>query len=178
MNVIFPLILLLSIVFSLFNSPTATLTALSIGGDKAVKLSLTLIAVYAVWTGIINILSASGATEKLSKIFEKPIKRLFNTKDDETAKKLSLNVTANMLGVSGVATPAGIEAMRLLDKKDNSHGKTLLTVISSTSIQLLPLSVLQLLSSYGGDVSSVILVSFISTFFTTVIGVILVKVFK
>ena len=178
MNVIFPLILLSSIVFSLFYSPDALLSALAVGGEKAVKLSLTLIPVYAVWTGFINVLSKSGATYKLGNIIKKPIKRLFNTQSDEAANYLSLNITANALGVSGVATPCGIEAMRLLDKEDNSHAKTLLAVISSTSIQILPVSVLQLLSAYGGEPSKVIAVTLISTAFSTAVGIILAKVFK
>ena len=178
MNVIFPLILIFSIIFSFFNSPEALITALASGGEKAVKLSLTLLAVYAVWSGLINVLTKSGATQKLSNLIKAPIKKLFNTNDDNIATQLSLNVTANALGVSGISTPAGIEAMKLLDSENNDHAKTLLTVISSTSIQILPVSVLQLLSVYGGSPGKVIIVTIISTAFSTAAGILLCKVFK
>ena len=81
-------------------------------------------------------------------------------------------------GLSGMATPAGIECMKLLDDEKNEHGKTLLAVISSTSIQILPISVVQLLATYGEPAGKVIIVSLISTIFSTTVGVLLAKVFK
>ena len=71
-----------------------------------------------------------------------------------------------------------LESMKLLDEENNEHGKTLLMVISSTSIQILPISVIQLLSTHNQNPTNAIIVSFITTFISTFIGIVLCKVFK
>ncbi len=178
MNVIFPVLTLLSIALLLFTNPEVMLSVFTSATDTAVKLSLTLLGVYAVWQGIANLLEKSGLSQKIAKILKKPIKKLFNTQNERAIYQISLNLTANALGLSGVATPAGIEGMAMLDKEENEHAKTLLAVISSTSIQILPVSVIQLLSSYGQNPSLIIILTLISTAFSTTVGILLCKVLK
>ena len=178
MSIIFPLILISSIILLLFNSPTAILTVFDLATKKAVELSFTLITVYAIWQGFSVLLEKSGISVKLSKLLKKPIKKLFNTSNDNTVYQISVNLTANALGLSGMATPAGIEGMKLLDSENNEHAKTLLAVISSTSIQILPISVIQLLSTYGQNPTTAIVVSLISTTISTTIGILLTNVLK
>ncbi|MBQ3235191.1 MAG: hypothetical protein IJA97_03420, partial [Clostridia bacterium] len=114
----------------------------------------------------------------ISKIFNKPVKKLFRTNSDEAVYQISLNLTSNALGLSGVATPAGIEGMKLLDEEHNEHGKTLLMVVACTSIQILPVSVIQLLAKYGQSSNLAVLLMLISTVFSTALGIVLAKVFK
>ena len=178
MNVIFPLITAISIAVLTVTSPNDMLTAFSTATDNAVKLCFTLIGVYAVWQGISTLLEKSGIYKKIAKILTKPVKKLFNTKSEQAVEQISINLISNSLGLSGVATPAGVESMRLLDEENNEHGKTLLTVISSTSIQILPISVVQLLAVYEQNPSQIILCSIVATAFSTALGVLLCKVFK
>jgi spore maturation protein SpmA len=178
MNLIFPIVLTFSILFSLFIDPSIMLTAFQSATEKAVELSISLIAVYAVWQGLSYLLEVSGISKKISKLFYKPVSKLFKTSSEETVYQISLNFTANALGLSGVATPAGIESMRLLDSEENEQGKTLLTVIACTSIQILPITVIQLLAKYGQSPNLTIILTLISTTFSTALGIILAKVFK
>lgn len=178
MNLIFPIVLTLSIAFSLIFNPSIMLTAFQSATEKAVELSISLIAVYAVWQGLSSLLEVSGISKKISKLFYKPVSKLFKTNSEEAVYQISLNFTANALGLSGVATPAGIESMRLLDEENNEHGKTLLTVIACTSIQILPITVIQLLAKYGQSPNLTIILTLISTTFSTALGIILAKVFK
>ena len=178
MNAIFPVIIILSISVLTFTSPETTLKAFTSATEKAVTLSFTLIGVYAVWQGVSFLLEKGGINKKIARVMKKPVQKLFNTSNDETVYQLSLNLTSNALGLSGVATPSGIESMRLLDSENNEHGKTLLTVISSTSIQILPVSVVQLLANYGQNPSLIIIVSLISTAVSTAIGILFCKVLK
>lgn len=178
MNAIFPIIILISLVFMTFTNPEGMLTSFSVATEKAVSLSVTLISVYAIWQGFAYLLESSGISKKISKFFNKPVKKLFLTDSDEAVYNISLNLTANALGLSGIATPSGIESMRLLDKENNEHGKTLLMVISCTSIQILPITVIQLLSTYNQNPTQAIIVSLISTVFSTILGIIICKVTK
>ena len=178
MNVIFLVISTLSIIAITITNPESLLSAFSTSADKALSLAVSLIAVYIIWLGFIKLFEASGLQNSLTKIFSRLIKFLFGVTDQKTASEISLSLSANMLGIGGIATPSAIESMRLMDEKQNEKGKLMLFVISSTSIQILPLSVMQLLTEYGSNNPSIIfLPTLFATVFSTVLGVVLVKVF-
>lgn len=178
MNVLFSVIIITSLILIIFKDPSLTFTAFSVGTENAVKLSINLIAVYAVWLGVNKIISSSGLNTKISKAINKPVKKLFNTSSNKIIELLSLSISSNALGLGGIATPISIDAMHLLDEEKNERGKTMLFVISATSIQIFPLTVMELLSSLGHNAPHVIfLPSLISTFVSTIIGIILVKIF-
>lgn len=179
MNVLFCFITLVSIILLIFKDPNLILTCFSDGTKNAIELSITLLSVYAVWLGLNEILRESGFNKKLSKILKKPIKKLFRTSDDEAIELISLSLSSNMLGLGGIATPISIDAMGLLDNKNNEHAKTMLFLISATSIQLFPITVMQLLSKLGANnPASIILPTLICTLVSTVIGILLVKIFQ
>ena len=69
--------------------------------------------------------------------------------------------------------------MKLLDEESNEKGKLMLFVVSSTSIQILPLSVMQLLAEFGSTSPSYIfLPTLLTTIISTSVGIILAKVFS
>ncbi|MBR6737156.1 MAG: hypothetical protein IKL82_02180 [Clostridia bacterium] len=178
MNGVFCLIIVASLIFSLINSPETFLNAISSSCEKTVNLMLALISAYAIFMGLNELLKETKINEKLAKLLEKPVKKAFKV-NAKTSEVISTNLIANALGLSGVATPLGIKAMKMLDDTGNESAKTLLTVISSTSIQLFPLSVIQLYTLNGGtNVGAVIIVSLLSTTVSTAVGIIFCKVFK
>ena len=179
MNVIFSVILLLSfIILSVFN-PDGVFTAISSASNKSINLSVTLLSVYSVWLGFTNLISASNLSDKISKLLKPLISKLFNTKNPNVIKEISLNLSANLLGLGGVATPSGINAMAMLDNDKNEKGKTMLFVITATSIQIFPLSVMALMTEYGSIAPyMVFLPTLITTVISTATGVILTLIFK
>ena len=179
MNVIFSVILLLSfIILSVFN-PDGVFTAISSASNKSINLSVTLLSVYSVWLGFTNLISASNLSDKISKLLKPLIAKLFNTKNPNVIKEISLNLSANLLGLGGVATPSGINAMAMLDRDKNEKGKTMLFVITATSIQIFPLSVMALMTEYGSIAPyMVFLPTLITTVISTATGVILTLIFK
>ena len=180
------LILLISalVALTIFN-PQSVLLGLSSAGNKAVKLCLELCAVYAVWTGIFNILSQTKISKWLNKILSPIVNLIFgkNNLDPQSKQLVSMNMSANMLGMNGAATPLGIKAMESMNKT-NTTGKAtypmiMLVVICCTSIQILPTSIIGLLSSAGAsNPSSIILPSLIAGLGSTTIGILLVKLFN
>ena len=107
------------------------------------------------------------------------IKFLFGNVSPKTQNLLSMNLSCNLLGLNGLATPYAIDTLKNLEEENNESAKTMLFVISATSIQLLPTSVMQLLTQHGLTNTGYILVpSLIATTISTVIGIILCKVFK
>lgn len=172
MNVVFSVICVISLAIFCLTSPENALPAMLNGANKALSLIFTLVPVYAVWMGLYRILELSGITGFISKLIKRPIALLFGKTSDKAAEYISLNISANMLGLGGAATPAGINACLTLENEGNETAKQLLLVIASTSVQILPLSVIALMVSYGSkNYPSIILPGFLSTLFSTVLGI-------
>lgn len=179
MNIIFGLVLTLSTVILLFFDPNLVLTSMISGGEKALSLTLKMVVVYAVWLGVFEMLERSGLSKKIAKLL-KPINRFLFGDLPKTANDfISLNVSANMLGMSGATTPMGIKAISELEKYPNTrYAITMFFVINATSIQIIPSSVLALRSSLGAlSPADIILPTIISTLVSTIVGVLLVKIF-
>ena len=174
MNAIFFAIIALSLIYCVIFCPQNALPAMLNGANKSITLIFTLTSVYAVWMGVYNLLDKSGVTDILARFMQKPIEKFFKTKNKNTAKIISLNLCANLLGLGGVATPLGIASCANLEKENNLNSACLLVIISSSSIQLLPTSVISLLSSYGSlTAEKIILPCLICTIFSTTCGVFL-----
>ena len=172
MNAIFTVVFIISVGIFTFTDPNGALKAMTDGGQKAITLSLSLAVIYAVWSGVMQIAEDCGITEKTAKILKPVIDKLFGKTDDETKKYLSLNLGANILGMGGIATPAGIEAMTRLNESGNKNGACMLFVIASTSIQLLPTTVISLRQTYSSaDAFDIFLPSLLSTAISTAVGI-------
>ena len=90
-----------------------------------------------------------------------------------------MNISANILGISGATTPMGILAIKELEKYPNTH-KQIATffVVNATSIQLIPSSILALRTSMNSAFPSDIIVpTILATLLSFIVGIILVKVF-
>ena len=127
-------------------------------------------------------MQATALDKKLSKLLRPLIKRLFKKESDETYGWISINLAANMLGMGGVATPAGIKAMQSMSLEGQtvaSPNMILLLIINATSIQLIPATVIAIRATAGStDASSIFLPTLISTAVSTISGIILCKVFS
>ena len=172
MNLIFTFILLISIIFTTIISPNAVLNAMIEGASKSVALALNLLAIYAVWSGFLQVAEDSGLCQKLAKLLRPLIKKLFKPKSKITENKIAINLSANMLGMGGIATPSGIEATKHLCDENNFDGACLLLIIASTSIQLLPTTVVALRQNYNSiSPFDIFLPSLLSTIFSTLLAV-------
>ena len=92
---------------------------------------------------------------------------------------MALNISANILGVSGATTPMGIKSILELDKdKKSDYAVAMFFVINATSVQLIPSSVLALRASLGSlTPSDIILPTALATLLSSIVGIVLVKVF-
>lgn len=149
------------------------------GINKAIVLSCELLSVYALWLGVFKVAERAGLTQKLAAKLTPAVNKLFGKTSKKTAELISLNLAANALGMSGLATPYGVEACRLLERENNNFGARLLLIIAATSIQLLPTSVMALMAAKGAEnPASIILPSALCTAASTVLGVTLALIFK
>lgn len=181
MNVAFTALTLISLVMLTYLSPATAFPTMLQGVMSAISLIVKLTAIYAVWLSVLKMMQATGLDKKLSKLLRPVIKRLFKGESDETYGWISVNLAGNMLGMGGVATPAGIKAMQSMATADQtvaSPNMILLLIINATSIQIIPATVIAMRATAGSaDAASIMLPTLISTTVSTLSGIILCKVF-
>ncbi len=156
----------------LFVNPELFLpTVLDAAGDAA-TLCVALLASYAVWMGLMQVWESCGITKGISKLLRPICKRLFKTEDEETLTTISANLSCNLLGLGGAATPYGIRAAQLLDRAPYpEYASSMFFALNATSLQLLPTSVVGLRASLGsGAPADIILPTMLCTAFSTVVA--------
>lgn len=179
MNVIFAIVLTLSTILLIFTNPDGVLSAMLAGGEKALSLSMKMVVIYAVWLGIFQLMENSGLAKKIARLF-KPVNRvLFGELPDKANDYMSLNISANLLGMSGATTPMGIKSIQELEKHPKTqYAIAMFFVINATSVQFIPSSVMALRTSLGSlSPSDIILPTILATSVSTIIGILLVKLF-
>lgn len=186
MNKVWLILLCFSIVTLTFVEPSSVLAGLTTASNKAVKLSLELCAIYAIWMGIFSIIEQTGVSRWFSKILSPVVNLIFGKKNisEETRQYISMNMSANMLGMGSAATPLGIKAIESMNK-DNpnkstvTYPMTMLIIICCTVFQFLPTSIMGLMSSAGSkNPSAIVIPSILSSLLSTISGIILVKLYN
>ncbi len=181
MNIVFVLIVTISLIMLTILNPDYALNTMVTGGKNGLMLAVTLFPIYSVWLSILRLIDSTGLNKKIERLFRPIIKKLFKNTTPQANEQIAINMTANFLGMGGAGTKAGIQAIKLMD---NGYTKAtddmlMLFVLNSTSIQLLPTTLIALRGVNGSvSPSDIILPSLINTIITTTIGILLVKIFS
>jgi spore maturation protein SpmA len=81
MNRVFFVIVGLSLAFLLFTSPETAIDSMVNGSQKGVNLCIILVAVYAVWLSLLELVSATKLDKKLAKLIKPISRKLFGKQD-------------------------------------------------------------------------------------------------
>lgn len=149
MNYIWCGMIILSLIVAAINGTlNETINAAFSGAQSSVETLLSFAGVMCFWTGMLKIAENSGVSNKVEKILSPVIKFLFPRANPEAKKYMSMNITANILGMGNAATPMGVKAMTALDKNNLSSRPTddmcMFIVLNTTSFQLIPTTILAL----------------------------------
>ena len=92
---------------------------------EAVTLCITMLCVMTLWTGVLEIGHRSGLVDQLAGRMGPILTFLFPRLDPDgkARKQISVNVTANILGLGWAATPARFKAMEELKKVEEERRK-------------------------------------------------------
>lgn len=158
MAYVFGAMIAISFVFSLV---TGDLGALSEGilssAENAVELLISISGMLCMWSGFMRIAKDCGLIDRLSRLFAPLLRHLYpDVKVESDAfRYISMNISANLLGLGNAATPLGLNAMKELRKLSDTNTATdsmlTLVVMNTASIQLLPTTVAALRRSYGSS---------------------------
>ena len=131
-----------------------TAAALLESGEAAIGLLMTLLASMTLWSGLMEILMETGDVARLGRLFRRLFRPLFpGLNDDEAWSAISVNLSANLLGLGNAATPAGIEAAKRLSAlgEPGMRALAMLLVMDNASLQLIPTTVITLRQAAGAN---------------------------
>ena len=153
---IFAAMIVISVVFGATNGTMDAVSSAALSGaNDAITLSISLLGVICLWSGVLEVMDQSGLSQKLAALFRPFLKKLFPdaAQDTTTLSAISANISANLLGIGNAATPLGIQAAKRLVRPDQPGIATdelcRLVVLNTASIQLIPANVAALRASLG-----------------------------
>lgn len=157
MRWVFGIMIILSVIFGIATGRIAEVSNAALNeGVNAVQLFIYILGGMCVWGGIMRIADKAGLTEKLCKAFKPIAGLLFKGIDlqGKAFKAISMNITANLLGLGNAATPLGMEAMHELEKEEHttdtaSNNMIVFTVLNTASITIIPTTVASLRLKHG-----------------------------
>lgn len=175
MCIIWSSIIIICMIFScFFSNPQIVLESITNSSKSAIENIIVIASMLLFWSGIFNILSSTKIIKRISNRMYKCISFLFKKEEISSKAKeyISLNVVSNLLGVGNAATInslKGIEEMQKNNKKKDKINKSMATFIllNTSSIQLIPTSMITLRTLYNSQnpekiLLPVIIISFVS----------------
>ncbi len=186
MNYVWGAMILISVVVGIIRGDFSALSqSVMNGATAAVELLISILGLICFWSGIMEIAKESGLTDKLAKLMSPLLSKLFKDvpRESEAMKYMSLNISANLLGVGNAATPFGIAAMqelkKLSDRGDTaSDSMVLFVVLNTASLQLVPTTLAAYRSSYGSESAFDILPSvWVTSAAALLVGITVAKIF-
>ena len=156
---IFGIFCTLSLLFgALCGNLTDVAAAIPDGAAKAVEVTLTLLGMMCLWSGVMQVLSDAGIIQKIARIFAPFLRHVFPKayKTSEGYEEICATLSANFLGVGNAATPFALCAMKKM-QLHNPHPESAdneqitLAVLSTASLTLVPANLLALRRAAGSQ---------------------------
>ena len=158
--------------------------ALLASGAQAVELCVGLAGAYAFFGGVMGVMRALGAADALAGMLRGILRRLlpFAPGEEAALANVSVNLAANMLGLGGAATPAGISAMRAMARAgklaEASDAMIAFLVVNTTSVQLLPATMIALRAQAGAaNPADIVPATLAATAVSTACGILACRLF-
>ena len=172
LNTIWPIFIIISYIYAIFSGNIEAINnSIFESASSAVELSITFFGTICLWNGIMQIAMKTSLIDKLSKLLYPFMRFIFPEvkKTDKSYDEITLNITANILGLGNAATPIGLKAMKTL-QKENPNKNTLTNsmaffiLINTASLQIIPTTVIAIRSSLGSaNPTKIILAVWFST---------------
>ncbi|WP_144471829.1 nucleoside recognition domain-containing protein [Bacillus pumilus] len=158
-NLIWVFLTVIGLVYAMFNGTMEEVNeAVFKGSKEAVTISIGLISVLVFWLGLMKIAEEAGLLKFFSKLCRPFISKLFpDIPPNHPAMGYILsNLMANFFGLGNAATPLGIKAMeqmKALNGGKNEASRSMITflAVNTSSITLVPTTVIAIRMTYGAD---------------------------
>lgn len=161
--------------------------AVTAGAYEAVELSVHLLGAMCLWCGAARVLEKAGFTAFLERLISPVLRIVYpdSFKKKNGIKEYAANVSANFLGLGNAALPLGISAVKkfaensTLEDGRASNDTVMLAVLSTTPVQLLPVTLAAMREAAGSAAPyEILLPVWICEILTTVFAVVLCKLLE
>ncbi len=145
------------------------------GAKQSIEVTIRLGAGYLFFGGLMGIAQGTGVTRTLEKTLKPMFGRLMPHMHG-ASEMVAMNLSMNVLGLGNAATPAGVEAMRMMEAERRNEPKIkydmyMFLILNATSLQLLPTTVLTLRTAAGSlQPNAVLLPTLACTALSTLVG--------
>lgn len=149
------IIIAVSFVFALFSGNMTALSEAAVSGcSRAVTLTMSLIGMMCLWSGVMRCAEKLGFLDRLSAVMSPVLKPLFPEawKSGRGIPEISAAITANILGVGNAATPLATAAMKSLsDGKSDTATDDMITftVLGTAFPCAVPTTIISLRAAAG-----------------------------
>ncbi len=170
----------------------ALLTAMFDGARAGFEISLGLAGIMALWLGLMRVGERAGMVELLARLAGPLLRRLFPgvPAGHPAQGAMTLNISANLLGLDNAATPLGLKAMQELQTLNRepagqaSNAQIMFVVMNTAGLTLIPTSVIAIRQSValkqglgaGFNAADIFLPTLLVTFASLLAGVLAVAV--
>jgi spore maturation protein SpmA len=152
----------------------------------AFEISLGLTGILSLWLGLMKIGEKGGVVDMISKIMGPFFSKIFPAvpKDHPALGSITMNISANMLGLDNAATPMGLKAMKELQelnpkKEVASDAQIMFLVLNTSGLTILPISIMVYRAQMGAaNPSDIFIPILLATFFSTLAGLLAVAFFQ
>ena len=187
LNILWVIMIAGGIFFAAFHGTMGQITESFISSStEAVNLCIFMLGVIGVWNGMMEIAVKSGLMKKIAKTMYPFIHWLFPDipPRHKANEYIAANMAANILGLGWAATPAGLKAMRELQKMEEGGGRAsdmmcAFLVLNISSLQLVPINMIAYRSQYGSvNPAAVVLPAICATMISTIAGIVFIKIME
>ena len=187
LNILWVIMIAGGIFFAAFHGTMGQITESFISSStEAVNLCIFMLGVIGVWNGMMEIAVKSGLMKKIAKTMYPFIHWLFPDipPRHKSNEYIAANMAANILGLGWAATPAGLKAMRELQKLEEGGGRAsdmmcAFLVLNISSLQLVPINMIAYRSQYGSvNPAAVVLPAICATMISTIAGIVFIKIME
>ncbi len=150
------------------------------------EIALGLTGVMCLWLGLMRVGEQAGFLRALTRLLEPLLARVFPgvPRGHPALGSMTMNLSANVLGLDNAATPMGIQAMRELQTLNRtpdsaSNAMILFLVINASSVTLLPITIFTYRAQMGAaDPTDVFIPILMATYASTLAGFLTVAVIQ
>lgn len=141
------------------------LNSIFTSADNGFKISIGLTGVLCFWLGLLKIAEKSGMINILAKFLTPFFHAIMPDipKNSPAFGSIVMNVAANVLGLDNAATPMGLKAMEQLQQHNHhkdkaSNSQTMFLILNSSSLTLLPITIMLYRFQMGSSNPSLVFV--------------------
>ena len=199
LNFLWAGMIILGVLYGALQGNLAEITNAALDSSKeAVALCITMVGVMSFWVGLMEIATKAGILQAATKAISPVIRFFFPhiPKGHPANQYIATNFIANILGLGGAATPAGLKAMDALGEleEDRRKGKfpgivrekgiasnemCTFLILNISSLQLIPINIIAYRSQYGsGNPAGIVGAGLVATAISTLVAMLFCRIWE